>query len=195
MWMALQKEKLMQDFSSKKVLLSTKPRKHISLSTIVNKNIELEMSKAAFLRYNKLAAVRYLIAKNITFDLLFTLYNVNSFELLAFRISKMLNNADIALIKKSIKNMKRPNLEMRVIGMQNGNAELFSSIEKVRNITNAEIIEIDLFGDEIRNIAIDLKNGSSYDLLLLNRLYRPGELINNTKFEDAMKDSKQLSLV
>ncbi len=195
MWIALQKERLLHDFSSKRVILSTKPRRNASLSAIANKSKELEMCKATFLEYGRLSAQRYLIAKNILFDLLVTLYNVNSSELFAFRAAKRLDKADISLIRKKIGAMKRPDIEIRVIGMQNGNGDLLGVVDKIRSLTNAQMIEADLFGNEIRNIAIDAKNGSAYDLLLLDRIYRPIELINGVKFEDAMKDSKQLSLV
>ena len=195
MWIALQKERILHDFSSKRVLLNTKPRRNASLSAIAEKSRELEMCKATFLKYSRLSAQRYLLARSILFDVLVTVYNVNSFELFAFRAAKRLDGADVSLIRKKIGMMKRPDIEIRVIGMQNGHDELLDVVDKVRKITNAQMIETDLFGNEIRNVAIDAKNGSAYDLLLMDRIYRPVELINGVKFEDAMKDSKQLSFI
>lgn len=195
MLLALERERLLKAFSSARVLLNTKPRRNASLSAIVGKSKELESGQATYFGYGTFSAHRYLIAKNITFDLLVTVYNVNSFELFAFRATRNLDAADMAIIKKQVASMKRPNLEMRAIGMQNGNGNLLDAVDKVRKLTGAQIIEVDIFGNEIRNIAIDAKNGTSYDLLLLDRIYRPVELINNAKFEDVMKDSKQLNLV
>ena len=56
-------------------------------------------------------------------------------------------------------------------------------------------MEIDLFGTDKRHIALDLKTGTSYDLFLENRIYRPGELANSEKEEDFQRSVPPLSLV
>ena len=56
-------------------------------------------------------------------------------------------------------------------------------------------MEIDMFGEEKRHMAIDMKTGLSYDLLLENRIYRPGELKNDEKEDDFQSSTSRLSFV
>jgi hypothetical protein len=56
-------------------------------------------------------------------------------------------------------------------------------------------MEVDLFGEEKRHIVMDMKTGLSYDLLLENRIYRPGELKNDEKEEDFQSSTARLSFV
>ncbi len=46
-------------------------------------------------------------------------------------------------------------------------------------IVAALLFALGLFGNEIRHIALDTKTGLSYNVLLLDRIYRPGELVYN----------------
>ena len=41
-----------------------------------------------------------------------------------------------------------------------------------------------MFGTDARHVAIYLKTGASYNLLLLNRIYRPGELKNQQAYDE-----------
>ena len=41
------------------------------------------------------------------------------------------------------------------------------------------IFEADLFGNSTRHIAIDIYSGMSFNVLLEDKLYKPGELVNN----------------
>ena len=56
---------------------------------------------------------------------------------------------------------------------------------------NGHFMEVDLFGTDTRHIALDLKTGVSYNLLLLNRLYRAGELacqVNKEAYDKMRSD-------
>ena len=60
--------------------------------------------------------------------------------------------------------------------------------------SSSGIFEADLFGSDRRNIAIDLKTGTSFNMLTENRLYKPGELANTTteeQFARELKTTKQ----
>ena len=46
------------------------------------------------------------------------------------------------------------------------------------------LVEIDLFGENTRHIAIDTKLGTSFNVLMEDRLYRPGELVNSMTVEN-----------
>ena len=44
----------------------------------------------------------------------------------------------------------------------------------------SSLMETDLFGEETRHIVFDMKLGMSFNLLLLNRIYKQYELLNMT---------------
>jgi hypothetical protein len=46
-----------------------------------------------------------------------------------------------------------------------------------------QLVEVDLFGDETRDIAFDTKLGTSHNVLIYDRLYRAGELKNGMTME------------
>ena len=88
-----------------------------------------------------------------------------------------------------LKKLRNPNLEIRAIGMQNlkegyGN-DLLINIEQAYTVLKpkAKLVEVDLFGNETRHIAIDAKTGASVDVLLYDRFYKPGELNTQTSLE------------
>jgi len=89
---------------------------------------------------------------------------------------------------KFINSLKKdkPNLEARIIGMQK-NQDFYFILNQIFDflISNKiRLVEVDLFGDNTRHIAIDTKLGTSYNVLMEDRIYRPGELVNSTTVEN-----------
>ena len=94
-----------------------------------------------------------------------------------------------------IKRIKNPNLEMRVIGLQDSNTELLGAVDRLNNAFNPNLMEVDLFGNEMRHIVFDMKLGMSFNLLLLNRIYGPHELVNAMTIEEFNKRKSELKFV
>ena len=79
----------------------------------------------------------------------------------------------------------RPNVEARIMGLQNGEDHAFlGGLLGFLSKQGIRLIEADLFGEETRHVAIDLKTGASYNVLLEDRHYRAGELVNRMTIDD-----------
>ena len=199
-WNVLNNRKMSGGFGTRPLVFSSKTsviaanRPNTSLSMVADKSVELTPSHAAFRRFEPFG-VRYIIAKEITFDALISIYDVNSESCIAIRPTAQLSKQEIAKLRGFLARIKRPNLEMRAIGMQDGSAGLFGAIGQVRKISKSDLIEVDLFGSSKRHIALDLKTGMGYDLLLLDRVYRPGELATGTSEESYRATVSKLNFV
>jgi hypothetical protein len=136
----------------------------------------------------------YAAAVNLTFELLLTVYDVDNSLLAAYRFVRIDPKA-AKLIKGFFNGRGARQLEARIYGLQNGSdaSGLNDAIGFVREI-GAELCEIDVFGDSVRNVAVDVKRGMSFDILMLNRLYKQGELLNTMtkeQFERGMLQASQ----
>ena len=120
---------------------------------------------------------RYITAAGLTSGLIFSIYEINSASALVTRIEKSMPPASV--FENFFKKFKKPNVEARFIGLQNGDgtAPLYG-VYDILSKRKIPICEADLFGDETRNLAMDLKTGMFFNVLVENRLYRPGELKN-----------------
>ncbi|MCL4381039.1 hypothetical protein M1141_02060 [Candidatus Marsarchaeota archaeon] len=131
--------------------------------------------------YAALLSERYVAATNITGELLISVYDINSKRMLAQRFAPAEHAEDrLEELELYLNENRNNSIEVRFFGLQNG-ADL-GSMERILNIIlkyGAPIFEIDLFGNETRHIAIDMRIGGSFNILMEDRLYRPGELINN----------------
>lgn len=182
------------NFGMEKIVLSTGQRWNASLNMIESRSFELKPDHAHFQKYSETG--RYVIAKDVTFELFASVYNVNTRDALVMRLSKPLLPKELQMLQRQARKFKRPNLEMRFIGMQNGEEVVYDNIDRIKKIIPAGMLsEIDIFGIETRHIALDLKTGTPYNLLLLNRIYRPGELNTAIKRADATKNLVELSYV
>ncbi len=179
-------------FEESALLLNTGARKHTSLDMVKDRGIELSLGKALLKSYDE--AHRYVIAKDVTFDLLLTAYDVNRGGVFAARIAKLLSKKERGLIERAIRGARGQNIELRLIGLQNGCKEPLEGIEFLRRL-DCSLVEVDLFGVNTRHIVIDTKTGALYDLLLLNRIYRPGELAVQGSKEEFARDLTELALV
>ncbi len=178
-WRVFDKESLNADFGSKQILLNTGARHNLSLKMIQDRSINLANGEGVFKKYSY--DKRYLLASNLSFDMLVTAFDVNTSTIIAFRSQCALQTKEARQILQKISSIKNPNLELRAIGLQNNSKEALSMIYGLRNADGNTLVEIDIFGDSIRHIVIDTKTGMPYNLLQLNRIYRPGELLNQMK--------------
>ena len=137
--------------------------------------------------YATVLSERYIAATNITDELFISVYDINSKRIFVQRF--MVSDQDEDKLEEFeiyLNRNKDKSIEVRLFGMQNG-ANL-RSLGRILNIIlkyRVPVFEIDLFGNEIRHIAIDLKIGTSFNILMENRLYRPGELINSNNAAQA----------
>ena len=137
--------------------------------------------------YATVLSERYIAATNITDELFISVYDINSKRIFVQRF--MVSDQDEDKLEEFeiyLNRNKDKSIEVRLFGMQNG-VDL-KSLRRILNIIlkyKVPVSEIDLFGNEIRHIAIDLKIGTSFNILMENRLYRPGELINSNNAAQA----------
>ncbi len=178
-----------KEFGTRRLVLSSKTsvialnRPATSLSAIDMKSKNIDLNSVSFFQLDEMDG-RYIIARDVTFDLLASLYDINSRSAVLLRATWPLDSGDLGKIKAMIGKLRRPRIEMRVIGLQNGNTNLMKVVDELYNAVKGSLIEVDLFGNLTRHIAIDLNTGMSYDVLLEDRIYRPGELANKIKEED-----------
>ncbi len=166
------------------MLLVTGERKFTSINMIKDRAIEVEQDRSVIHSYNK-GSIRYIIAKDLTFDFFISVYDVNSNTAFAARITRELKEADWLKVTKRIASWKNSNVEIRAFGFQNGSNELPHIVDEFhRYVKVGRIMEVDLYGTDVRHIAIDLKTGVSYNVFMLNRIYRAGELANQIKKDD-----------
>ncbi|MCL5117499.1 MAG: hypothetical protein M1124_01560 [Candidatus Marsarchaeota archaeon] len=137
--------------------------------------------------YATVLSERYIAAINITDELVISVYDINSKKIFAQRSAFSEQDKDkLEELEEYLNKNKGKSIEVRLFGLQNG-ADL-NNLERILDIIlkyKAPIFEIDLFGNEIRHISIDMKIGGSFNILMENRLYRPGELINSSNTAQA----------
>lgn len=175
LWNSYQK-KAFGYYNTSRMLLNTGDRHDTSLNMVQNRSYELAPSTGTWQAYDR-GRKRYVLAKDITHDLLVSIYDVNSRRMFAARFTKMPGQIDWEGITIRLRALRNSNIEIRAIGFQNGSTELLNALRYLREFVKGKFIEIDLFGGDTRHIAIDMKTGATYNLLVLNRLYRPGELV------------------
>lgn len=186
------RKRMVGDFSGSRIWLGTSVRKNASLRAVEEFSREVELNTVLFQRYD--TAHRYVIAKDVTHDLLFLAYDVNSRDALAARITRDVSSKELTAILSRLRKVKEPNMEFRLIGLQNGGqAQILSMFDKLRRRMHGILVEVDLFGANVRHVALDTKTGMTYNILLLNRIYRAGELSNTLSREDFESKLGQLS--
>ncbi len=159
--------------------LGTPDRHHTSLARIEWDSKEIGKDEVLF--HNGIDEYRYVLAKDISFDMFISLYDVNARTFAGFRASGDPEERSISQFLEECKKRKMENVEMRAYGMQDNGKSLVGIIDKVLQDSKASLVEVDIFGKDIRNLAFDIKTGMVFNLLLLNRIYRPGELANKER--------------
>ncbi len=173
-----------ENFGQSLFIRNYKERQHISVSKTEEHEDITYMGLGEFSEYTYAGLIgkRYLGFKSIVYDLIFTVYDVNSESAFVARLYKKDQGQHRRLMEKLgryLKSKNKPNFEARLIGLQDGEDYQYAEeIIKVLDKQKISFYEIDLFGSEVRHVAIDMRIGTTYNILLLNRVYRPGELAN-----------------
>ncbi|MGC8495730.1 MAG: hypothetical protein ACP5MX_00775 [Candidatus Micrarchaeia archaeon] len=180
-----------KSFGSAKVNLAYKERAHISKLRLdrFGESIYIDTWQSEVLK--KDSKYRYITAMAVSYETVLSLYDFNTSSLFCCRFFK---NADpcIESAENFIRSLKgRTNLEARIIGMQNGqDYSALDAIMKFLGKHKIPITELDIFGNERRNIAIDSYTGMVFNVLENNMLYKPGDLINNVTLEQFERSVK-----
>lgn len=187
-------------FGKNKIYLTTGNRWNASLAKVQDRSYELARDHGHFLKYSEFT--RYVLVKDLMFDLFISMYDVNTRDALVFRTASPLDSKVLShSIPKHLGMFKNPNLEMRFIGLQNEQETLSQNMNDLRNsnalkkLKQLSVVEVDIFGTETRHLALDLKTGTPYNLLLLNKIYRPGELTTTIAKEEFLKGQSELTFV
>ncbi len=189
-WEVLFRKKLDGSFGSDRLVLNTGDRHNSSINRYFDRGVVLAADSIIKKTYSY--DTRYIRIPNLTFDLLVIFFDVNTSYTLAFRTGKIIGGKEIDKISSIIDELKRANIEARLIGMQNNHIEQTGFFQKLKDNVECKLMEVDLFGREQRNIIIDTKTGMTYNLLLENRIYRPGELINKQSYDEFFSTTKTL---
>jgi len=171
-------------------------RVNTSIALISDFLKEIKIGNIIFEKNN--FSTRYIYAYNLTYDVLASIYSVSKESGVFFRIALPLNKDEIRIIKKLYGRLKDRNTEIRIIGMQNKQAyakEFVKSLLFLEKLGKSSLVEVDLFGNEVRHVAIDLKTGLSYNVLIKNIIYKPGDLLNNLSFDEFSKNVSRLKLI
>ncbi len=186
---------LLENGSKQKIYLSYRERRHISkVKMEIYEDVKyVGVDSCESTDINVPFSERYIGATNITYSFLASLYNINTSELIVCNVFEDVKNC-IKNLDHFIRHAKRPNIEARLIGMQNGSdasavIEVLGLLKKHR----IPLVELDLFGNETRHIAMDSKQGMSFNILVNNMNYRPGELINKLTLDQFKRSIMQAS--
>ena len=179
---ALDQEMKKPGFGTANCHLFFKERPHISKSVIdrADGTVYIGIGDNTRLKYSGISA-RYSAVVNMTYGLLLSVYDVDTKDLFAMC---MLNHKadtfkDLEKYISSIKRNRYQRPEARLIGLQDKqDYSILMSIFKVLGRYKVPVVEVDLFGNQTRHIALDSYLGTSFNILLLDRIYRPGELNN-----------------
>ncbi|MGC8572259.1 MAG: hypothetical protein ACP5LH_03200 [Candidatus Micrarchaeia archaeon] len=170
--------------NTSRFILSFNERHQISKSLLDKDDaVYIKTEEFKILKYDILGP-RYAAFTSLSYDAALTLYNVDKKELIALRLynNYLLLNNIISYLKK---NKIDGSAEARLFGFNTNldNKFISATINLVRK-NEIEFYEVDILGNEIRNIALDLKTGQTFNILMNNRLYKPGELINKQTLEE-----------
>lgn len=194
----LERDSAREDFGSSAYIHTFKNRPHISIVDVESYKscIYLNINDSHIIRYNP-NSERYIGCTYMSYDLLFSMYDVDTSALFAVRFyytDSVVNRAEAF-----IREFGRRNIEARIFGMQDG-----QRVPDIRGILNwiskrsIPVYEVDLFGSQMRHIAIDARSGTPFNILLENRLYKPGELnnsVNISDFKQALNNGSDLNRI
>ncbi len=169
--------------SKDQYLQSYKARQHISISKMEEHDeiSYIGIGEKIACKYASPIDKRYIGFKDVSYDLILSLYEINSKSALAARIYKDAKWAGKPIddYMHQLRGIKKPSVEARLIGMQNSqDTSLLDNVLSMLAARKIEVYEADLFGANIRHIALDLHTGTTFDVLVYDRIYKPGELIN-----------------
>ena len=173
-------------FGKERYFAGSRERAHISLSTLIahDKAEPIGLDEAKRLFYRGWADKRYATVENLSYDFILAIHDPT------LGGTSIVRSLDGDWMSSHLKGML-PNsgsngrIEARIIGLQTGEDHPFlAETLDLMLRRGVGLVEADLFGREVRHIAIDLKTGSSYNILLHDRNYNQGELVNQMTKED-----------
>jgi hypothetical protein len=176
-----------KDFSSARYVRDYKGRPNISKSALDadSNTTYLDNLGTWTTRYVDALSVRYVSVLNLSYDFLVSFFDVNTHESLVCRTFRS-DAATKSLMTKylSLMKPKKPNIEARIIGMQTGQdySNLYDLAELIDS-HRVQLVEVDLFGSDVRHVAFDTKLGMSFEVLVEDILYKPGEFRNTMTLE------------
>ena len=179
-------------FGSCRLLLSTGERHNASALRLIGRSLAINPGES--LRYTYSEGQRYVVVAGIGFDALVSFYDVNTKSGIMLRPASPIYSEEVKRVAEAVSSLRKPRLEMRVIGMQDGHPFLVETMERLSARIKAELVEADMFGKQIRHVIIDMLTGRPYSLLLENRIYRPGELNNTVDWKDFEASSPKMNL-
>lgn len=188
-----EKEKVKLRFGDSRLRIASRERINISLSSVEKYGFVLGLNQGVVRKFSE--EYRYILVKNLTHDVLVSFYDVNTTYTFLIRFSDILGDTVVKKFREEVRKLKKPNFEMRLIGAQDKETDLLASVDRLRGVTKPNLMEVDLFGNEIRHIVFDTKLGMSFNLLLLNRIYGPHELANTLSLDDFNKSKSELKFV
>ncbi|MGC8648975.1 MAG: hypothetical protein ACP5UN_02025 [Candidatus Micrarchaeia archaeon] len=171
-------------FEKQKILLNYKERQHISKKVLDKEgSIYVDTDSLKEFHYDPLGP-KYVALTDLSYDFAISLYNFDSKQGVVYRFYKNIVE-NKKTFSKYLNDFALKNTEARIFGMQNN---YFN--KQIRNILflvfekNIKFYEIDLFGTEIRNIALNIETGQTFDILMENKLYKPGDLATKITLEE-----------
>ena len=182
-WNVYEKAKMRPSFSASRMLLSARDeRTHTSISTVSGQSLPVGKGECIFRKCTE--SERYVLAQDIGKDIMLSIYDVNSSCAILLRFQAALTDRSLAMLGSDIRRLRSPDFKVRLIGLQNKAAAPLKSVEKIERLVKpSNLQEVDLFGREVRHIAFDLKSGVTYNLLLLDRIYEPSEMVDSSADE------------
>ncbi len=172
-------------FGTGEYLRSFKARPHVSKSKVDQYSNCTYLEAGDFFSISRYKDTdrRYVAATQLSYDTLMSVYDVNTRSMAAARFL----NFTVELrsrFERFMRSVKRANFEARIIGMQDGQTrDSVYTVSEFMEKSRLPLFEIDLFGRQLRHIAIDISSGMSYNVLLLDRIYKPGELVSGMTLE------------
>ncbi len=189
-WSVYEEEKAKPEFGNVQLYIRSRDRIHLSLSHVEHHGVLLGMNQGTFRKYSEEG--RFVMSKSLTHDLFVSIYDVNTTQSTVLRFSQKLSDGALKKVTTNLRALKKPNLEMRVIGLQDRDTELLSSAERLYASAKPALVELDVFGGETRHLVFDTKLGMVFNLLLLNRIYRPHELATTQSADEYNKMKAEL---
>jgi hypothetical protein len=192
----LEEDLLSSDFGRARYVKSSKMRQHMSKRSLdadtEGRSIGInEMASCVASR----TSTRYIACTEITYDAILSIYDVDTCAIVLYRFYEF-DSGIAGAIQKELRHGNVHNFEARLIGMQNG--QWFASLHDALALLNkarVPVLEVDLFGTDVRNVAYDLKTGMNYDILMENKPYKPGERMNTLPLDGFKNSIKRIPVL
>ena len=172
-------------FGTKHYLKNFKERQNVSRGALDSGAgcIYLQTNSFHVDKYDAVAGPRYVGCLSLVYDLVLSVFDVSSGTLIIGRFVDFTVATGLRF-ERALKFLKIPVAEARIIGLQNGeNFKVVHNIALFMKKCALPLVEVDLFGTDTRHLCFDIKTGTSFDVLINNKLYKPGELANTLTVE------------